>query len=83
MNTPGTIAFAAVLAVLPLTGPTDSGTFTIDQRGQQVGTAEFHITPSASGFESSSIVQVHMQGLDYALSNPNSSTRHTTYSTYR
>lgn len=68
MTTPGTIAFSAVLAAFSLTVSAQSGSFNVDQHGHQVGTAEFHITPSASGFESNSIVQVHMQGLDYSLS---------------
>ena len=68
MKTPGTIAFAVALAIFSFPALAQSGTFTVDQRGQQVGNAEFHITPTASGFDSSSIVQVHMQGLDYSLS---------------
>jgi hypothetical protein len=46
----------------------DSGHFTVSQLGHAVGTAEFRIVPSASGYDSTSTVRVSMQGLDYALS---------------
>lgn len=42
--------------------------FTVSQRGQAVGTASFRITATADGYDSSSMVRVAMQGLDYALS---------------
>jgi len=45
-----------------------SGSFTVSQFGHAVGTAEFRITPSAAGYDSTSTVRVSMQGLDYALS---------------
>lgn len=45
-----------------------SGSFTVNQLGRAVGTAEFHIAPAAGGFESTSTVRVSMQGLNYALS---------------
>src|SRR4051812_26929882 len=48
--------------------PTNSGSFTLSQLGHAVGTAEFRVVPSASGYDSSSTVRVSMQGLDYALS---------------
>jgi hypothetical protein len=45
-----------------------SGSFTVSQLGHAVGTAEFHFTTSADGVDSSSTVQISMEGLDYALS---------------
>ena len=42
--------------------------FIVSQNGKQVGTASFHITASPGGYDSSSMVRVAMQGLDYALS---------------
>ena len=45
-----------------------SATFAVSQLGHAVGTAEFHFRASADGVESSSTVQISMQGLDYALS---------------
>jgi hypothetical protein len=47
---------------------TQSATFGISQLGHAVGTAEFHFSTSAAGIDSSSTVQISMQGLDYALS---------------
>jgi hypothetical protein len=45
-----------------------SGRFTVSQLGHAVGAAEFHFRASADGVESSSTVQISMQGLDYAVS---------------
>jgi hypothetical protein len=42
--------------------------FTVSQHGKPVGTASFHIAATADGYDSSSVVRVAMQGLDYALS---------------
>ncbi len=48
--------------------PARDAAFSVDQRGQAVGSASFHIAASAGGYDSSSSVKVAMQGLDYALS---------------
>src|SRR4051794_11495152 len=45
-----------------------SGSFTVNQLGHAVGTAEFRLAPAAGGSDSTSTVRVSMQGLDYALS---------------
>jgi hypothetical protein len=45
-----------------------SGDFTVSQHGSPVGTASFKFDQTAEGFDSSSIVHVSMQGLDYQLS---------------
>jgi hypothetical protein len=45
-----------------------SATFTVSQHGTAVGTASFNIASNASGFDSTSLVRVNMQGLNYALS---------------
>jgi hypothetical protein len=42
--------------------------FTVSQHGKPVGTASFHFAATADGYDSSSVVRVAMQGLDYALS---------------
>ena len=42
--------------------------FTVSQHGKAVGTASFHFAATADGYDSSSVVRVAMQGLDYALS---------------
>ncbi len=45
-----------------------SGSFEIAQNGQAVGTASFQFTATKEGYDSTSLVKVTMQGLDYALS---------------
>lgn len=46
----------------------EDASFTVSQNGKPVGTASFHIAAAADGYESTSIVRVEMQGLNYALS---------------
>lgn len=46
----------------------ETGSFTVSQLGHQVGSAQFRIARTASGYDSSSTVRVSMQGLEYALS---------------
>ncbi len=58
-------------AASPGTGPAaaaSDASFTVSQHGQAVGTASFRIAATADGYDSSSMVKVAMQGLDYALS---------------
>ena len=45
-----------------------SGSFEIAQNGQAVGSASFQFTATKDGYDSTSLVKVAMQGLDYALS---------------
>lgn len=45
-----------------------SGSFEISQNGESVGTASFQFTATTDGYDSTSLVKVAMQGLDYALS---------------
>ncbi|HEY1896518.1 MAG TPA: hypothetical protein VGG62_09620 [Terracidiphilus sp.] len=45
-----------------------SATFAVSQLGHAVGTAEYRFSASAAGIDSTSTVQITMQGLDYALS---------------
>jgi hypothetical protein len=45
-----------------------SGKFEIAQHGHTVGTASFQFTSTAQGYDSTSLVKVAMQGLDYSLS---------------
>jgi hypothetical protein len=51
-----------------MAGPTEDASFTVSQHGKPVGTASFHFAVTADGYDSSSVVRVSMQGLDYALS---------------
>jgi len=46
----------------------EGGSFEIAQHGHRVGAASFSIKRTADGFDSTSLVKVAMQGLDYALS---------------
>ena len=55
-----------ILALIPSFA--QSGDFTISQHGQPVGTAAFQFTSTAQGYDSTSVVRIAMQGLNYALS---------------
>jgi len=57
-----------MLAVLPSAAAGQSGNFEIAQHGQAVGTASFQFTATKDGYDSTSLVKVAMEGLDYALS---------------
>ena len=59
---------AWILAAATLNASSQEANFTVSQHGKQVGTASFRITTAADGYDSSSVVRVSMQGLDYALS---------------
>ncbi len=58
----------AGLAALTVAASAQAASFLVSQHGKQVGTASFRIVPAAQGYESTSTVNVSMQGLDYALS---------------
>ena len=60
--------FAMVAAILPPVAPTQAGNFEIAQNRQAVGTASFQFTATKQGYDSTSLVRVTLQGLDYALS---------------
>jgi hypothetical protein len=45
-----------------------SGEFVVAQNGHETGTASFKVTSTRDGYDSSSVVKVAMQGLDYSLS---------------
>jgi hypothetical protein len=45
-----------------------SGNFEVAQNGHDVGTASYQFTSTPKGYDSTSVVRVAMQGLDYALS---------------
>ena len=69
MRIPVVLPLAGSLALVlsPLL-PAQSGNFEIAQNGQRVGTASFQFTATKDGYDSTSLVQVTMQGLNYALS---------------
>jgi hypothetical protein len=60
----GLLAFGSI----GLSARAQSGDFTVSQHGSPVGTASFKFDQTAEGFDSSSVVQISMQGLDYQLS---------------
>jgi hypothetical protein len=64
--------FIIPVALFALIAPSDarceSASFQVALHGHAVGTASYHFTPKADGFDSTSLVRVSMQGLDYALS---------------
>ena len=59
---------ALVLLGSSLATTAQSGTFAVSQNGKAVGTASFTFASKPSGFDSSSVVRVDMQGLNYQLS---------------
>ena len=63
-------ALAFFLALTPATraDSAQSGTFIVSENGHPVGTAGFKFAPDAAGLESTSSVNVQMEGLNYALS---------------
>jgi hypothetical protein len=61
------VAILSALIVSTAAGA-ESGSFQVAQHGHAVGTASFRFTPTADGYNSTSIVRVAMQGLDYSLS---------------
>jgi hypothetical protein len=59
-------AFLALLAAAPALA--QSGSFTIAQHGKPVGTATVTFTSTPKGYDTTSVVRVAMQGLNYNLS---------------
>jgi len=57
-----------VLVGFTAVGAAQSGNFEIAQNGHAVGSASFQFSATTDGYESTSLVKVTMQGLDYALS---------------
>jgi hypothetical protein len=64
------LAFLPLLGVLACgpAGKAQSGAFIVSQHGHSVGTASFNFTPSPHGYNSTSVVRIAMQGLNYDLS---------------
>jgi len=61
-------SFALIAAVLPIAAPAQSGSFQIALNGHAVGTASFQFTATPQGYDSTSLVRVDLEGLDYSLS---------------
>ena len=62
------ISFLALIPLFPLHGIAQSGSFTIAQHGKPVGTATVTFTATPKGYDTTSVVRVAMQGLNYNLS---------------
>jgi hypothetical protein len=58
----------AVVSVAPFHAMAQSGSFIIAQHGKPVGTATVTFAANASGYDTTSVVRVTMQGLNYSLS---------------
>ena len=61
------LSFAAGL-LASISATAQSGSFEIAQHGKPVGTASFSFAARPGGYDSTSLVRVAMQGLDYSLS---------------
>jgi hypothetical protein len=59
---------ASVLLAAPVAAIAQSASFAVSQNGQSVGTASFNFVSKPTGYDSTSIVHVDMQGLSYQLS---------------
>ena len=68
MRTTVFFTLAALLALIPAAASPQAGSFEVSQLGHPVGTANFNFSPTAGGYDSTSVVRVAMQGLDYSLS---------------
>jgi len=62
------LPLAGVLALFPVAGQAQSGSFQIVLHGHAVGDTSFNFTATGDGYDSTSVVHVATQGLDYALS---------------
>ena len=61
------VPLAALLALAPIASA-QTANFSVSQHGKPVGTASFSFTPTPHGYESTALVRIDMQGLNYALS---------------
>jgi hypothetical protein len=59
---------AALLIFIPAGAPAQSGSFIIAQHGKPVGTATVTFAAAAHGYDSTSVVRLAMQGLNYNIS---------------
>ena len=62
------VALFSLAALAPAIVSAQSASYILSQNGKPVGTASCRFTPAATGIESTSIVRVNMQGLNYSLS---------------
>ena len=62
------IALSALLSIAPLRAMAQSGSFVIAQNGKPVGTATVTFSTDPKGYDTTSVVRVAMQGLNYNFS---------------
>jgi hypothetical protein len=60
--------FALMAWAMPVAARAQAGEFEIAQHGKTVGTANFQFTATKDGYDSTSLVKVAMEGLNYSLS---------------
>jgi len=63
-----TVALVGLIALGSIAGAAQSGSFTVSQNGKQVGTASYKFVAVQGGYNSESLVNVSMTGLNYQLS---------------
>ena len=72
LRTFASFRFAALLALVLLAASAtcwaQSADFAVSQNGKSVGTASFKFAANSEGYDSTSVVRVSMQGLEYQLS---------------
>jgi hypothetical protein len=64
----GLIPCVGVFALVCAAAGAQQAEFLVSEHGQQVGTAQATVRGTEGGYETTSVVQVSMQGLEYALS---------------
>lgn len=62
------LTLAGVFALGPASAGAQTGEFEVSANGKAVGTANFDVKATPKGYDSTSIVRVSMQGLNYSLS---------------
>jgi hypothetical protein len=62
------VLFLALFSAIALPSAAQSAEFVVSQHGHAVGTAGFRFTATAEGYDSTSVVRVALEGLDYAFS---------------
>lgn len=59
---------AGLIALIPSEALAQAGSFDVSANGSKIGTATFNVKATPKGYDSTSVVRVAMQGLNYALS---------------
>jgi len=61
-------SLAAFLVLASATASAQAGNFIISQHGQPVGTASFNFAANPTGYDSTALVRIAMQGFNYSIS---------------